>query len=80
MRITASAVMHHPTTRRPSGLFKRILDWVLDRDDEPLMEERRRQLWNAARIRDSLNPAALLMMRAGDEPERSGGPAAEHRR
>jgi hypothetical protein len=72
--------MFRPKSHRPSGLFRRILDWILDRDDEALMEERRRRLWSAAGIRSLLNPEALEMMRNGEEPERSGGPAPERRR
>lgn len=66
--------MYMPKAIRSPGLFKRILYWIMDWDDEATLEEGRRRLRHARRFLQTLTPEQLEFMRNYDGPENLGPP------
>jgi hypothetical protein len=61
-------------------LFKRILYWILDLDDEATLEEGRRRMWSRPGFFASLTPEQLEMIRNYDGPENLGPPLTRRER
>lgn len=74
-----NTVAHGPASH-PPGLFKRVLYWIMDWDDEATLEEGRRRLRSAPGFFASLTPEQLEYLRSYDGPEYLGPPATGRNR
>jgi hypothetical protein len=80
MKTSATAAREVPGAIRPPGLFKQILYWILDLDDEATLEEGRRRMWSRRGFLASLTPEQLELMRNYDGPEVHGPPLTRRER
>jgi hypothetical protein len=71
---SAHVIRHMPATVRPPGLFKQILYWILDLDDEATIEKGLRRLRSHQGFLASLTPEQLESLRNYDGPENLGPP------
>lgn len=72
---TSNAALADAPARRP-GFFKNLLYWIMDWDDEAMLEERLRRMNPGSSFLDSLSPEDLEFIRAYDGPEVLGPPPA----
>jgi hypothetical protein len=64
--------------RGARGLFKNLLYWVLDWDDEITLAQGRERMRNSPGLIASLTPEQLEMIRNYDGPENLGPQFTEH--
>lgn len=76
----AEAAPPTPEHLRQPGLFKRILYWILDLDDEATIEEGRRRLRNAPGFFVSLTPEQLEYLTTHEGPDYLGPPITKRNR
>lgn len=77
METSTQAVTQASKAIRPPGLFKRIVYWIMDWDDEATLEEGRRRMQSAPGFLESLTPEQLEYLRNYDGPENLGPPITE---
>lgn len=65
---------------RSPGLFKNLLYWIMDWDDEAFLEEGLRQMWSRRSSLSSLSPETLEFLRNYDGPENLGPPLTKRER
>jgi hypothetical protein len=81
MATSTHAVTHYaPKAIRRPGIFKRIVYWIMDWDDEAFMEEGLRRMRSAPGFFASLTPEQLEFMRTYDGPEVHGPPLTQRER
>lgn len=70
---TSTTALADAPMRRP-GFFKNLLYWIMDWDDEVMLEERLRRMNSRSSFLDSMSPEDLEYIRAYDGPEVLGPP------
>jgi hypothetical protein len=80
MKTEMSRLMRPVNPVRSPGLFKNLLYWIMDWDDEAFLEEGVRRMWSRRSSLSSLSPEALEFLRNYDGPENHGPPLTKRER